>query len=134
MDISSRWLVCLYTYFLEVHQVDIKLPMIFIIIILIIPPRAVVALYFSFFNILCSLTLTLHMPKGMGFLVRQPLRRLRRIGVLHDFPKRKFPCAPRYLCIYVFVYMNACYLYSSEVFKSPQIDTHSLNSLRVGCL
>ena len=36
------------------------------------------------------------MPEGRGFLVRQPLRRLRRIGVLHDFPKREFPCAPRY--------------------------------------
>lgn len=42
------------------------------------------------------LHLTLPMPKGRGFLVRQPLRRLRRIGVLHDFPKREFPCAPRY--------------------------------------
>ena len=41
-------------------------------------------------------TLTLPMPEGRGFLVRQPLRRLRRIGVLHDFPKREFPCAPRY--------------------------------------
>ena len=40
--------------------------------------------------------LTLPMPEGRGFLVRQPLRRLRRIGVLHDFPKREFPCAPRY--------------------------------------
>lgn len=44
-------------------------------------------------------TLTLPMPEGRGFLVRQPLRRLRRIGVLHDFPKREFPCAPRYIFI-----------------------------------
>ena len=43
--------------------------------------------------------LTLPMPEGRGFLVRQPLRRLRRIGVLHDFPKREFPCVPRYIFI-----------------------------------
>ena len=46
-----------------------------------------------------ELSLTLPMPEGRGFLVRQPLRRLRRIGVLHDFPKREFPCAPRYIFI-----------------------------------
>lgn len=41
--------------------------------------------------------LTLPMPKGRGFLVQRPLRRLRGIGVLHDLPKREFPCAPRYV-------------------------------------
>ena len=41
--------------------------------------------------------LTLPMPKGRGFLVRRPLRRLRGIGVLHGLPKREFPCAPRYV-------------------------------------
>ena len=41
--------------------------------------------------------LTLPMPKGRGFLVRRPLRRLRGIGVLHDLPKREFPCDPRYV-------------------------------------
>ena len=44
-------------------------------------------------------TLALPMPKGRGFLVRRPLRHLRGIGVLHDLPKREFPCTPRYLCI-----------------------------------
>jgi hypothetical protein len=32
-------------------------------------------------------------------LVHQPLHRLKRIGVLHDFHKREFPCAPRYVYI-----------------------------------
>ena len=41
--------------------------------------------------------LTLPMLKSRGFLVRRPLRRLRGIGVLHDLPKREFPCAPRYV-------------------------------------
>ena len=36
------------------------------------------------------------MPKGRGFLVQRPLHHLQRIGVLHDFPKREFPCVPRY--------------------------------------
>ena len=39
------------------------------------------------------------MPKGRGFLVRQPLHRLRRIDVLHDFPKREFPLVQRYMRI-----------------------------------
>ena len=43
-----------------------------------------------------STQLTLPMSEDRGFLVRQPLRRLQRIGVLHDFPKREFPCVPRY--------------------------------------
>ena len=51
--------------------------------------------------------LTLPMPKGRGFLVRQPLRRLRRIGVLHDFPKREFPCAPRYV-LFPFMQLWIC--------------------------
>ena len=44
-----------------------------------------------------SMTLTLSLPEGRGFLVQRPLRRLRGIGVLHDLPKREFPCAPRYV-------------------------------------
>ena len=54
---------------------------------------------------LCSLTLP--MPKGRGFLVRRPLRRLRGIGVLHDLPKREFPCAPRYV-LFPFMQLWIC--------------------------
>lgn len=49
------------------------------------------------FFIRIDLPLTLPMLKSRGFLVRRPLRRLRGIGVLHDLPKREFPCAPRYV-------------------------------------
>lgn len=52
-------------------------------------------------------TLTLPMPKGRGFLVRRPLRRLRGIGVLHDLPKREFPCAPRYV-LFPFMQLWIC--------------------------
>ena len=51
--------------------------------------------------------LTLPMPKGGGFLVRRPLRRLRGIGVLHDLPKREFPCAPRYV-LFPFMQLWIC--------------------------
>ena len=51
--------------------------------------------------------LTLPMPKGRGFLVRRPMRRLRRIGVLHDLPKREFPCAPRYV-LFPFMQLWIC--------------------------
>ena len=51
--------------------------------------------------------LTLPMPKGRGFLVRRPLRRLRGIGVLHDLPKREFPCAPRYV-LFSFMQLWIC--------------------------
>ena len=39
------------------------------------------------------------MPKGRGFLVQRPLRRLIRVVVLHGLPKREFPCAPRYVFV-----------------------------------
>lgn len=45
-----------------------------------------------------SLNLTLPTDKSGGFLVRRPLRRILGLGVLHDLPKREFPCAPRYFC------------------------------------
>ena len=51
--------------------------------------------------------LTLPMPKGRGFLVQRPLRRLRGIGVLHDLPKREFPCAPRYV-LFPFMQLWIC--------------------------
>ena len=51
--------------------------------------------------------LTLPMPKGRGFLVRRPMRRLRGIGVLHDLPKREFPCAPRYV-LFPFMQLWIC--------------------------
>jgi len=51
--------------------------------------------------------LTLPMPKGRGFLVRRPMRRLREIGVLHDLPKREFPCAPRYV-LFPFMQLWIC--------------------------
>ncbi len=54
-----------------------------------------------------SRTLTLPMPKGRGFLVRRPMRRLRGIGVLHDLPKREFPCAPRYV-LFPFTQLWTC--------------------------
>jgi len=43
-------------------------------------------------------SLTLPTDKSGGFLVRRPLRRILGLGVLHDLPKREFPCAPRYFC------------------------------------
>ena len=38
-------------------------------------------------------SLTLPTDKSGGFLVRRPLRRILGLGVLHDLPKREFPCA-----------------------------------------
>ena len=41
--------------------------------------------------------LTLPTDKSGGFLVRRPLRRILGLGVLHNLPKREFPCALRYI-------------------------------------
>ena len=59
------------------------------------------------FFIRIDLPLTLPMLKSRGFLVRRPLRRLRGIGVLHDLPKREFPCAPRYV-LFPFMQLWIC--------------------------
>lgn len=48
-------------------------------------------------NFLALSFLTLPMPKSRGFLAQQSLRRPRRIGVVCNFLKCQFPCAPRYL-------------------------------------
>ena len=63
--------------------------------------------YFTFSSFSFIISLTFLMPKGRGFLVRRPMRRLRRIGVLHDLPKREFPCAPRYV-LFPFMQLWIC--------------------------
>ena len=73
----------------------------------LIPGKDAELLQPTVINTRTSRTLTLPMPKGRGFLVRRPMRRLRGIGVLHDLPKREFPCAPRYV-LFPFTQLWTC--------------------------
>ena len=71
------------------------LPIFYLLLILVYPLRY-----------LCYPPLDTPIPKGRGFLVRQPLRCLQRIGVLHDFPKCEFPRIPRYIYIVCLTYLG----------------------------
>ena len=72
--------------------------------------------------------LTLHMPERHGILNSTTVANRPRPIRLTQSPKALISVCPT-----VFVYVNACYLYSRKVFKLRQVDTRNLNPLRTGC-